>query len=509
MNHGRRVRLGLLGLILVIASAACSSTPAATPTGPSGTPECGIPLTAKDMEGGFLAGEVSAPASGTIVEAALATGAGGPQLTGRTILFVGAFRGALPVTVAGGAMFAVEAATPLVDAEGCSGSVRIAAFADVLDGGNKGDAFAEADLGGITVGGASSSCTALPATPGSIAVECPSIGIRIGSQASTGTLWLRFRAVGQPTTVAAMPAWVDQLTGAATPTETTGPGLSMGGTISLDGEAFAILPLEADLNGVFIEPQDGGTKVGYRGTFSFELGDYYSQLSIGIADYDGPGVHAMSTFVQLSKVVSVDGGLPQTIVFRGADCRVEVADGELRGSTSCTLTAEDPDAGAVEVVADWTVASATRSVGPSVLVHWTLGGAYVSEGQATVLTSANTPLDPSIRRVLEVRVGHPGTFDLLRLDIFGFTGEGTYLGDAVHASIQDVINDSPNLRMNADPSDGIPAPNGEPWGPVFGECTATVADDGHSGSIRCTGVAGFEDTPSGGSTTLFATWAPA
>ncbi len=501
-----RVRIASTALALV--AGACSSTAPGTAVAPSPAPECAPPLSAEDLDGGFLSGVGVAPTSGTIIEAVLATGGGEPRMTGRTILFDGAFSGPLPVTVKGGAMIAVEAATPIVDAEACAGSVRIGAASDLLGGNSKGEAFAGAQLGRITVGGGSMFCTALSAGLETFAVECPSIGIRIGDQASTGILWLRFRTAGEPTIAASMPSWIDDLTGLVPATETAAPGPPTSGTVSLDGEPFDIQPV-GDLDAVVIEPQIGGTKIGYRAGFTFLEGDAYSSLTIGIPDYDGPGMHATGVLVSYSRTVLVEGVLTTSATFSGADCGVEISDDERQGSTSCTLTAEAPASGTVAVTAEWSVPTVRRSVGSSVRVQWAIGWAYVSSGQATVLASVNTMLDPSILRAAEVLVGRPGTFDLLRIDIRGFTGDGTYTGESVDPSLQDVVNDSLNLRMNLDPNDGIPAPNGEPWTPLFGACTATVGDDGRSGSIRCPGVAGYQDEPTGGSTTLLATWAPA
>jgi hypothetical protein len=64
--------------------------------------------------------------------------------------------------------------------------------------------------------------------------------------------------------------------------------------------------------------------------------------------------------------------------------------------------------------------------------------------------------------------------------------------------------------MNFGGASGEPVPPDErqPWTPVLGPCTANVADGGASGSIRCPGVPGFEDTPYGGSTTLVVSWRP-
>ena len=498
-------------LILALAAGACSSTPAGTavPPSPSPAPDCASPLSPSDLAGGFLSGEAAAPTSGTIIEAVLAAGEDGPLMTGRRILFDGAFNGPPPVMAKGGAMIALEAATPRVDAATCAGSVHIAASADLLGGNSKGEAFAEAELGGITVGGGSPFCTALSAGPGTFAVECPSIGIRIGSQASVGTLWLRFRSAGEPSTAATMPSWFEGLTGPVPPIGTAVPSPPPVGTVRVDDKPFELQSF-GDLDGVVIEPQADGTKVGYRAMFTFTEGDLGSELTVGIPDYAGPGVHTTGAFVGYTRTVPLDGGLTRTAAFNGRTCRVEISDDELQGSASCTLTAEAPDKGTVDVKAEWIVASVRRSVGAAVRVHWTLGGAYVSEGQATVLASVNTPLDPSILRVAEVLVGHPGTSDLLRIDIRGFTGDGTYTGESVDPSIQNVFSDSPNLRINvATPSGPTKGPDErEMWSPALGTCTATVRDGGASGEIRCPGYP-IEDSPTGGSVMLFATWEPA
>ena len=122
----------------------------------------------------------------------------------------------------------------------------------------------------------------------------------------------------------------------------------------------------------------------------------------------------------------------------------------------------------------------------------------------------NTLLDPSIRRVAEVLVGHAGTTDLLRIDIHGFTGDGTYTGEAVSASLQDVLGDSPNLRINAPPASfgWVPPDQREPWTGNHGECTATVADDGRSGSLRCPHYPGDGGAIPDWSWTLLVTWEP-
>ncbi len=505
------VRIAATALALALIAGACSSGPGGTAARPSPSPEpeCASPLSPTDLAGGFLSGEAAVPTTGTVIEAVLAAGDGGPLMTDRRILFVGAFSGPLPITIEGSAALAVEAAKPLVDAAHCAGSVHIVAAADLLGGNSKGDAFAEAELGRITVGGGSPFCAALSAGPETFAVECPTIGIRIGDQASVGTLWLRFRTAGGPTVAASLPSWVEALAGPLAPIGTATPTPPPVGTVRVDGKPFELLSI-GDLEGVAIEPQTGGTKVGYRAMFTFNDGGLSSALTVDIPDYSGPGVYTSGAFVAYTRTVLLDDGLTRTAGYSGRICRVETFDDELHGLASCTLTADAPDTGTVKIKAEWVVTNVRRLVGPPVRVHWTLGGAYVSEGQATVYSSVNTPLDPSILRVAEVLVGHPGTFDLLRIDIRGFTGDGTYTGESADPSIQDVFNDSPNLRSNFGVPSGatMPPDEREGWTPVMGTCTATVRDGGRSGEIRCPGYP-IEGNPYGGSVTLFATWGPA
>ena len=272
MDLPQRVRIGLLSVVALL-STACASTP---PTGgpstagafnPSDVQACGHALTAAELEGGFLGDDLQPPAAGTVVEAILATGGGEPQLTGKTILFNGAFSGSLPVALDGGAMTALEVGTPVASASECAGSVRVVVPSDILAGPGKGEAFAEADLGSIHVGGASIFCTALASGSGTIAVECPSLGIRIGEQASTGTLWLRFRSAGPPQTAAALPGWVERLMGAPAATSTGLPGEPGGGTITVNGEEFAFVGQDSYDFGVAIEPHGGAIR--YRAAFHF------------------------------------------------------------------------------------------------------------------------------------------------------------------------------------------------------------------------------------------------
>jgi hypothetical protein len=496
-------------LLVAAAGAACSTAPPSASTVVSDASACGPTLNAADLDGGFLSTELQAPETGTVVDAVLATGEGGPQLTGRTILFAGTFRGALPTTLAGGSLVALEAGGPALDRPECAGSVRVALPAEIAAGAGKGEAWVEAQLGPIAVGGASIGCTALAHGPGSSAVECPSLGIRIGNDASTGTLWLRFRSAAEPEVVAALPAWVNLLTGAAGPGETAEPAAQISGTVTVDGVDHPIVAGGSEFEGVVVEPRSGGGIV-YRARSTFEVEDEWRFLDVSIRGYEGPGTASSGTLVSVTFEVPTGGGFTRTSTYSATACVVEVGPEELTGSTSCALTAEEPDTGTMEIAATWTVTAVRRSVGPSVHLQWAIGGAYVSEGQATVVRAVNTGLDPSILRVAEVLVGHAGTSDLLRLDIRGFTGDGSYSGEAVEPSIQDAFGDSPNLRMNFAGASGepIPAEERQPWSPVFGQCTATVADGGGSGTIRCPGVPGFEDTRYGGSTTLFVTWGP-
>jgi hypothetical protein len=503
-------RLGTAAALVLVAAvtASCATATPSTSTDVFDARACGPTLSAADLDGGFLAEALQPPETGSIVDAVLATGEGGPQLTGRTILFAGSFRGAAPLRMEDGIMVALEAGTAVLERAECAGSVRVALPAEIAAGAGKGEAWAEAQLGPIAVGGASIGCTALAHGPGSTAVECPSLGIRMGSEASTGTLWLRFRTAGEQELVAVLPDWVDRVTGSAGPVGTAQPGNAITGTVTVDGVEHPIVASGSELEGVVIEPRVSG--IAYQAHLTFAVGDEWHFLDVSIPAYAGPGTVSTGTSVNVSFAVPTGGGRTTTRSYAAPDCAVVVGPDELTGSTSCTLIGELPDSGSMDISADWTVSAVRRSVGPAVHVQWSIGGAYVSEGQATVLRAINTGLDPSILRIAEVLVGHAGTSDLLRLDIRGFTGDGSYSGDAVDPSIQDAFGDSPNLRMNFAGASGepIPAEEHEPWTPVFGQCTATVTDGGASGSIRCPGMAGFEDTRYGGSTTLFVTWQP-
>jgi hypothetical protein len=536
---------GLFGAVALIA-AACGAggAPASVPPAsvpPAGIPnpwapsggviDCGLAVEADDREGAFLAGGVPRPTSGVTVEALVAIGEGGPALTGRRLLFAGRLAGEPADVVLGPSHVFVRAAAASDGA--CGGDLVIVLPGDAGAGLFKGEALARGTLAGIAVGGGEvTGCTAVVGHDESIGVECSMTGIKAAEQSGVGSLWVRLRWAGEPVRAAAAPGWAQPLLAGLNPGEdgeVPGPGGAASLALAVDAPALGLSFSATGDEGaqIRLEPADGGITWSANLPFAIEGGGETGSVPPGgEAVSPAPGLPARGLLVVTVPDYRVPGAQGQALVYlglgdvreslQGADCRVVIDADETGGTLTCALR-EPYDEGAVptgQLQATWASDALERNVGEAVLVTWRLGGSYLSEGQATVYQPITSPLAPGMFAVPDVRTGgSPSEAELLRIRIFAFTGDGVYRGEAVDVSLQGVPRTSPRLigagrlPMPATPDEAVRAR--ELWTPVFGECRATITDDGRSGDVVCAPDPQGRDLPYGGSTTLTASWRPA
>jgi hypothetical protein len=511
-DRGAAVAAALLVLVSACGGSAVKSTPVpkATPAGGAAT-SCGLVPTAADLDAGFLATAVDAPASGTVVEALLAVGGEGPSMTGRTIAFAGRFSGGSPGISASAGRLLVRADVPGAGGDPCLGTVQAMLPAEAAAGGPlKGEALVSATLGGLEVGGGLLvPCTALSIEGGGTAVECPVIGVRGGMEAGQGTLWLRMRWAGSPAALDTLPDWATALLGPSPSVPASGmpSGGPLTGHVSIDNPALEASVADLGFGDVRIEPWAGDVR--YAATLPLRLppgpsgAERSGSLTLEVHGYSGPGAYD-TAWARLQS----DGTETLALV----DCSATVAPGELGGELRCGVDTTGGGAmgGPVTVTghlaATWT-APVRHDVGDAVEVTWRLSGSYVSEGRAVARWEKSSSHPAGLLWVPDVRLG-PDDLEpeLLRIVVRGFTGDGRYTGDAVEPSIQNARPDSPRVR-GQDPAWATSKEGA--WTPLFGPCVATIRDGGASGDVTCPADTSLRDMPGAGPTALSASWRPA
>lgn len=483
------MRTLLLALAICLAAAACGSAAPATPT-PDPAGDCDpVELSAEELNGGFLA-EPGAPADAAVrIEAVLAIGGNGPQLTGRDIAYAYVLRGSEAIVATELGLTAVRAAVAdSATTATCQGSTQV-----VLTPGAKGGASVVAELGGMAVTESGSACTSIRGSS-SVAVECPLVSVRRDDQATSGTLWLRIALAGAPEPMETLPGWALEVPGVLPTDPPVDAKQVASGTVSVDGGE----PVVA-LEGASVALRTDLGRQGYYVTLPFD--EQGSVLRVVVPGIDPDGEVAGHVSLDLAKQYP---DAWHTTTYQ-APCDVSLTAGGLTGTVSCVLSFDiygDPAVEPVTVDATWQADRIIDLIGDGLRVTWRLEGGIVSEGSATVQRSLEPGPDPGLLILPEVPIDRGSSPAVLRLRVLGFSGDGDYSGSSVDPAI-DILTDSQLLATPA------VDPEPQPWTPIFGLCTATVREDGARGTMTCPGDPAFPtNDPTAGSVTMHAAWEP-
>ena len=516
-------RTGTRAAIIILCAVVAACTPVASgPASPS-TPSqagCGLDLSAADADGGFLGGEIPVPSKGVVIEAALAIGGDGVTLTGRPIAWTGRLTGSVATyaTIKGGRV-AIEADRGVDAAASCDGLVRVVLPGPIGGGWGKDIVPVSATIGGAEITPTDAlGCTALDQGAGTVGIECSTVAVRSGERIEAGTLWLRLRTSDEPpTTAAALPTWATAMASAGPipvePTPATTAPVS--GSVTVGAAAAAATDATTYVR---IRPVDGTRR--YEAWLAFgPPGEAGSRaLSVELDGFTPPADYS-SARVRLLEFSHGPAG-DSMIETRGSrDCRVTVSDGGRAGSLSCQLGPIKAGGGEVtQVEATWRtsdVLDLSRS-GPRGALGSSATGS-VSTGSTTIWRDASLAEVPGLFVLPDIRIAGEGSdAEILRIVIHGYSGDGTYRGDGVEPSLQNVRVRSPRVA-----SSGVTLavahvrtaastdPDNESWYAIFGPCTATISDGGTTGSIACEADPEHRSLPGAGSTTLVASWSPA
>ncbi len=515
-------RIGTQAAILVLCAVVAACSPVATgPASPSTTSQagCDLDLSAADADGGFLASDIPAPSTGVVIEAALAIGGDGVTLAGRPIAWTGRLTGSVATyATAKGGQIATEADRGIDGAASCDGLIRVVLPGPIGGGWVKDMVSVTATIGGADITPTDAlGCTALDHGAGTVGIECSTVAVRSGDRVEAGTLWLRLRTSAEPPTIAAtLPAWATAMASAGPipvePTPSTTAPVS--GSVTVGSAA----PAATDpTTYVRIRPVDGTRR--FEAWLAFGPPDQAGSRALSV-ELDGftPSAAYSSARVELLEFSASGSGGSMIETLGSRDCSVTVSDGGRAGSLSCRLGPIKPGGAAVtQVEATWRTSDVQDLSGRALRVEWVLGDRFVSTGSTIVWRDASLTEVPGLFVLPDIRIAGDGIdAEILRIVVHGYTGDGTYRGDGVEPSLQNVRVRSPRVA-----SSGVTLavarvqtavstdPDNDTWSAIFGPCTATISDGGMTGSIACAADPEHRSLPAAGSTTLVASWGPA